>query len=105
MMTSFLMQNLRNPVRGAVFAIVTLSAAVAAQAAFAQAAPSAGSKRVQVVDTIAAVVNNEVITTAELEEKIRLVENRMKAQGVAMPPRPEFRRQLLERLIIDKAQM
>jgi peptidyl-prolyl cis-trans isomerase SurA len=75
----------------------------AAPLAFAQAAAS--PKRVQVVDTIVAVVNNEVITSQELEEKVRLAEGRMKAQGIAAPPRAEFKRQLLERLIIDRAQM
>src|SRR4051812_5777655 len=101
-MTLFQMQQTRNTV----LAIAALSMTIAAvPVAWAQPAPSAGAKRVQTVDSIAAVVNNEVITNQELEEKIRLVENRMKAQGVAMPPRAEFRRQLLERLIVDKAQM
>ncbi len=106
MITSLFLRNATNPIRVAVIACAALSAGMAlTPAAWAQAAPSAGAKRVQVVDTIVAVVNNEVITNHELEEKIRLVESRMKAQNMAMPPRAEFRRQLLERLIVDRAQM
>lgn len=66
----------------------------------AEARPS-----VRVVDTIAAVVNNEVITTQELEERMRLIERRMREQGAAMPPRDQLQRQLLERMIVDKAQV
>lgn len=79
-------------------------------AAFA-VAPQAGAqtaaapKRVQAADSIVAVVNSEVITRQELLERMRLVESRMKAQGVAMPPAAEFQRQLLERLIVDRAQL
>ncbi len=68
--------------------------------------PAAGAKaRVQLADSIVAVVNNEVITSVELNERMRLVENRMKSQGVAMPPHDELQKQLLERLIVDRAQL
>jgi peptidyl-prolyl cis-trans isomerase SurA len=56
-------------------------------------------------DAIIAVVNNEVITRQELLERARIVERRMHNQGVALPAQPEFQRQLLERMIVDRAQM
>src|SRR3569832_2278807 len=62
-------------------------------------------QRARVVDTIAAVVNNDVITMQELEERMRLIERRMKEQNVAMPPRDQLQRQLLERMIVDKVQL
>jgi len=36
---------------------------------------------------------------------MRLVERRMRNQGIAMPSQAEFQRQLLERMIVDRAQM
>lgn len=62
-------------------------------------------REIRSVDAIAAVVNNEVITFNELEERMRLIERRMQAQGTAMPPRAQLQRQLLERMIVDRAQM
>jgi peptidyl-prolyl cis-trans isomerase SurA len=70
--------------------------------AFAQSAAPAS---VQQADSIVAVVNNEVITRNELAERMRGVEQRMKSQGVALPPQDQLQRQLLERLIIDRAQI
>src|SRR4051812_37808294 len=78
-----------------------------AQSKFAdslQANPLA-SKRPQLADAIVAVVNTEVITRQELLERMAMVESRMKQQGMAMPPRAEFQKQLLERMIVDRAQM
>ena len=69
------------------------------------AAPSAGTQRVRPIDAIVAVVNNEVITSQELEARMQLVEGRLKNQGVAVPPREQFQRQLLERMIVDRAQL
>lgn len=66
---------------------------------------STAPQRTRVVDTIAAVVNNEVITMQELEDRMRLIERRMKDQNVAMPPRDQLQRQLLERMIVDKIQL
>lgn len=87
----------------AVAAAILVLPAVHAQAQGAAAAPA--RPKVQAVDSIVAVVNNEVITNRELEDRIKMVEARMRSQNVAMPPRAEFRKQLLERLIVDRAQM
>ncbi|MDB5838253.1 MAG: molecular chaperone SurA [Herminiimonas sp.] len=68
--------------------------------------PSAAPRaQARPVDSIVAVVNNEVITYLELESRVRLVEGRMKNQGVAVPPRAQFQKQLLDRLIVDRAQL
>lgn len=61
--------------------------------------------RIYLADAIIAVVNNEVITRQELVERMRMVEQRMKNQGIALPPQAELQRQLLERMIVDRAQM
>jgi peptidyl-prolyl cis-trans isomerase SurA len=68
-------------------------------------ASPASARRVQLADAIIAVVNNEVITRQELAERARMVERRMKNQGLALPPPAELQRQLLERMIVDRAQL
>jgi peptidyl-prolyl cis-trans isomerase SurA len=57
------------------------------------------------VDAIVAVVNTDVITLKELDDRVRLVEQRLKRQNTQMPPREILQRQLLERMIVTRAQM
>jgi peptidyl-prolyl cis-trans isomerase SurA len=86
-----------------VLALATLCfATVSAPTALAQATDR---PRVQLADAIVAIVNNEVITRHELNERLRRVERTMKAQGIGLPPRGEFERQVLESMIIDRAQL
>ena len=62
-------------------------------------------KQPVLVDAIVAVVNTDVITFKELDDRIRLVEQRLKRQNTQMPPRDVLQRQLLERMIVTRAQM
>jgi peptidyl-prolyl cis-trans isomerase SurA len=57
------------------------------------------------VNGIAIVVNDEVITKQELQERAQMIEQRLKAQGVALPPHAELQKQIIERLIVEKAQL
>jgi peptidyl-prolyl cis-trans isomerase SurA len=57
------------------------------------------------VDRIVAVINQEAITESELDTRLRMVARRMLAQGVQPPPEEVLRRQLLERMIVDRAQL
>ncbi len=68
-------------------------------------AKPAATSPVRAVDSILVVVNDEVITRQELNERMRMVERRMSNQGAAMPPRAELEKQLLERMIVERAQM
>ncbi len=63
------------------------------------------AQRVSLVDRIVAVVNKEVITQSELNEAIASAERQLKRQNIQAPPREVLERQLLERLILDKAQL
>lgn len=58
-----------------------------------------------VVDSIVVVVNDEVITKQELERRLNSVESRLKKQRVELPPRADLQRQLLERMIAERAQL
>jgi peptidyl-prolyl cis-trans isomerase SurA len=57
------------------------------------------------VDRIVAVVNDEVITLRELESRLAQVERQLRQQGTPLPPSDVLQRQLLERMIVDRAQL
>jgi peptidyl-prolyl cis-trans isomerase SurA len=57
------------------------------------------------IDSIVVVVNDDVITQRELSNRIKTVTARMKAQNVQMPDPADLRRQLLERMIVERAQL
>lgn len=56
-------------------------------------------------DYIVAVVDQEPITNAEVRTRALRAEQEMTRQGVPMPPRSEIVRQVLERLIDERAQL
>ncbi|TMH25208.1 MAG: molecular chaperone SurA [Betaproteobacteria bacterium] len=72
----------------------------AAAALFAGAAPA-----VTLVDRIVAVVNKDVVTYSELNEAVGMAERQLRRQGTPAPERAVLERQMLERLILDKAQL
>ncbi|MTW31235.1 molecular chaperone SurA [Pseudoduganella danionis] len=57
------------------------------------------------IDSIVVVVNDDVITQRELNNRIKTVTGRMKAQNVALPDAADLRRQMLERMIVERAQL
>lgn len=70
-------------------------------------ATTSASERVQprLADAILVVVNSDVITRYEFLQRLQMVEQRLKAQGGQMPPIQQLQRQLLERMIVEKAQL
>ncbi len=57
------------------------------------------------IDSIAVVVNDDVITRRELTERVKTVVQRMKAQNVQLPGEADLQRQILERMIVERAQL
>ncbi|KQV90644.1 molecular chaperone SurA [Massilia sp. Root351] len=57
------------------------------------------------IDSIAVVVNEDVITRRELTERVKTVVQRMKAQNVQLPGDADLQRQILERMIVERAQL
>jgi len=62
-------------------------------------------QRILLVDRIVAVVGKEVVTASELAERREFAERQLRQQGTPLPERGVLERQLLDRLIIDKAQL
>jgi peptidyl-prolyl cis-trans isomerase SurA len=67
--------------------------------------PVSKNSKAQLVNSIVVVVNDEVITRKELDVRLESVERRLTSQGTALPNREELQKQLLERMIVDRAQM
>ncbi|MCH8620024.1 peptidylprolyl isomerase [Undibacterium sp. TS12] len=63
------------------------------------------SGKSQVINSIVVVVNDDVITRQELNERMAEIELSLKKAGTPLPDRAVLQKQLLERMITDKAQM
>lgn len=68
---------------------------------FTQPAPTGP----QAADFIVAIVNSEPITNNEVRTRMLRYEQQLAQQGSPMPPRPQLAREVLERLITEKAQL
>jgi peptidyl-prolyl cis-trans isomerase SurA len=88
-------------------AYAAIALAAACSGAFAQGArPERGaSTRVALVDRIVAVVNKEVVTQFELQERVDRIMKQLQQRGTALPARDEIERQILERIIMEKVQL
>ena len=90
---------LRCPFRSALAAAMVVAASLA-PAAFARA-PAAPAP----LDSIVAVVEDDVVLRSELDAELRKVARQLQAQGAQVPPRPQLERQVLERLVLLKLQL
>ena len=59
----------------------------------------------QNIDSIAVVVDNDVITTQDLSQRINEIKLQIRNQGKALPSDKILRKQVLERMILDNVQM
>lgn len=57
------------------------------------------------IDGIVAVVNTDIITRSELNRQVALIERQMTRRGAPLPDRNELRKQVLDRMVMDKAQL
>jgi peptidyl-prolyl cis-trans isomerase SurA len=67
-------------------------------------APAGTPRAIEELDSIVAVVNNDVIVRSELAHEISLVIPEIQARGTALPPRPDLERQVLDRVILKRLQ-
>jgi peptidyl-prolyl cis-trans isomerase SurA len=69
------------------------------------ALPVTAASEPLLVDRIVAVVNKDVITMGELEARVTRTERDLERRRIAAPPRPVLERQVLEQLVLLKAQL
>lgn len=73
--------------------ILALFAGLPAQAEIAQ------------LDRVVAVVDDDVVTSSELERRLTEIRGRLRQQGTPVPPQDVLRRQVLERLVLERIQI
>ena len=91
------------------FAITALSAMGFAQAqSGGKLSPTLGAgsgSGAASIDGIVAVVNTDIITRSELNRQVALIERQMTRRGAPLPDRIELRKQVLDRMVMDRAQL
>ena len=86
--------------------LYTLPLGLLAALCFSPAAEAQQKPRqIITLDRIVAVVNDEVITRNDLNQRIAAAEEQLRRQGTPAPARPDLERQLLQRMIADRAQL
>lgn len=59
----------------------------------------------ELLDRVAAVVNDGVVLESELDDQIQLITQRLEDQKLELPPQNVLRQQVLERLVMQEVQM
>ena len=80
--------------------LATLLAVVACGATAAEL-----SKRGQLLDKVAAVVNDGIVPVSELDEQVEMIRLRLAEQSTQAPPEDVLRKQVLERLVLQEIQL
>lgn len=84
---------------------IACTGALAVMASTAAAQASLPAPAAKPLDRIVAVVNDEAITDSELEARTRIALGQLRRQNINPPPAAVLRRQVLERMIVDRAQI
>jgi peptidyl-prolyl cis-trans isomerase SurA len=67
--------------------------------------PRAPARQVALLDRIVAVVNEEVVTERELEDRLSIVSRQLERQGTPLPEKGVLERQMLDRIIFEMLQL
>lgn len=63
------------------------------------------SHQIVELDYVIAVINDDVLTNSELEDRIQLVVKQLEEKKTKLPPRDVLKRQIIEQLIMEKIQL
>jgi peptidyl-prolyl cis-trans isomerase SurA len=80
-----------------------LIASLGAGAALAQTREASSSG--ELLDRVAATVNEGIVLTSELDEQIAIITERLASQKLELPPQNVLRQQVLDRLVLQELQM
>ena len=59
----------------------------------------------ELLDRVAAVVNEGVVLKSELDDQIEVISERLRQQHLELPPQNVLRQQVLERLVLQEIQV
>jgi len=91
--------------RNKVLTVLLLFMAFPVSAYAAELQKKTGAEKIVApLDHIAAVVNDDVITRHELDERLGIVVRQLQQQGTSLPAAESLEKQILERMIIDMLQ-
>jgi peptidyl-prolyl cis-trans isomerase SurA len=90
-------RSLRFPFAAMVWLIFSTGVEAAAPA-------SDAANQIVAIDRMVAVVNDDVITRYELDDRIRTITKQLQKQNISLPPPDALEKQVLERMIIDLAE-
>jgi len=95
---------------GDVLAQAAATPAAPAAAAKPSAAPSTGflppaSSTAKVIDSVYVIVNDEVITKREVDNRVNEITARLRSQQAQLPDPEDLRRQVVEAMITERAQL
>jgi peptidyl-prolyl cis-trans isomerase SurA len=90
--------------------VLAQAAATPAAPAASAAKPSTGflppaSSNAKVIDSVYVIVNDEVITKREVDNRVNEITARLRAQNAQLPNPEDLRRQVVEAMITERAQL
>ena len=65
---------------------------------------AAGAATAELLDRGVVVVNDDIITEAELEQRLRIIAKQIEQAGTAVPPRRQLQAQVLEYMVVSRLQ-
>jgi peptidyl-prolyl cis-trans isomerase SurA len=65
----------------------------------------AAPQRISDIDRIVVIVNDDVITESELEQRLRETRKQLELEKISAPPDAALRKQLLERMVLERLQL
>lgn len=86
-------------------AALLLALAASWLAGVGDSAAQAPRGRVVLLDRIVAVVNEDVITRRDLDDRMRVISVQLKEQGTPIPPKDVLEKQVLDRMVYTKVQL
>ncbi|MBZ0091342.1 MAG: peptidylprolyl isomerase [Sulfuricellaceae bacterium] len=86
------------------FRLLIVSALIGLATAAGAAEPAAAPS-IKLLDRIVAVVNSDVITQYQLDDRVKTVSQQLRKQNIQLPPREILDKQVLDRMILEQVQL
>jgi len=85
--------------------LLSMAVLLPALAVAADPPPAADDAEAVPLNRIVALVNREIVTRIELDDRISVTEEQLRRQGIALPPRGILEKQVLEAILLQRIQL